>query len=452
MKKCYIYYVLCYLLLNSLSSLRAQGTDWNWPEDRKMAKERYVLYTDALDAGNYLESKENLEWLLENTPTLSKAIYQHAEIIYKKLYKLASDPIQKAEYRDKTIEILDLREKYFGDPDVVANRKALLAYNFYKDDVEQLPMAIKMITHAIDLNQERVFSANLIGWLDLIRRYKQTGADVPKKEVTDAYELVVTLLDRQKIEAKGDPKKLKLLGIYEKKADRILTNSIKIDCDYIKNVFGKRMQESSAAAKNDTSSLETALRHATLFLKLSKTYKCKNPDLEQQAIEVHYLSQPSAQVALLLARRYFKQQNQQASIAYYQQAVDISETAQERAEIYLEIAKGYAEKMPGTSRKYARMALQEVPDFKKAYELIGVLYMSSYQKCKQGISQVEDRAIFIAAHNAFKKANNPTLMQEAMVQFPTVEQIFERGLEEGKKLLVGCWINETVTLKASQQP
>ena len=38
-------------------------------------------------------------------------------------------------------------------------------------------------------------------------------------------------------------------------------------------------------------------------------------------------------------------------------------------------------------------------------------------------------------------------MKAAKEQFPSIEEIFNEGMEEGKSITVGCWINESVTLQ-----
>ncbi|MDE0471989.1 MAG: hypothetical protein OXH57_08615, partial [Ekhidna sp.] len=70
-----------------------------------------------------------------------------------------------------------------------------------------------------------------------------------------------------------------------------------------------------------------------------------------------------------------------------------------------------------------------------------------FDDCKQEQSQVDDRLVFIAAHNEYKKAGNTAGMAKAKEQFPSISDIFSEGKEEGQSVTVGCWINTTVTLE-----
>ena len=73
--------------------------------------------------------------------------------------------------------------------------------------------------------------------------------------------------------------------------------------------------------------------------------------------------------------------------------------------------------------------------------------MTSFDACKQEKSQVDDRAIFIAAYNEYKKAGYAAGMKNAQNQFPSIENIFSEGREEGDAITIGCWINTTVLLE-----
>ena len=100
-----------------------------------------------------------------------------------------------------------------------------------------------------------------------------------------------------------------------------------------------------------------------------------------------------------------------------------------------------------TSRDFARKALASDPSNSGAYKLIGDLYMNSFDDCKQGVSKVQDRSIFIAAYNMYKRAGSSTGMVNAKAQFPSIDEIFSEGYKEGQSLSTGCWVGESVSLE-----
>ena len=97
--------------------------------------------------------------------------------------------------------------------------------------------------------------------------------------------------------------------------------------------------------------------------------------------------------------------------------------------------------------RLAYEALSAKPGSKEAYNLIGNLYFTSFDDCKGEQSQVQDRAIFIAAYDMYKKAGNSAQMAASKEQFPSIEDIFNEGKEEGDQVTIGCWINTTVNLQ-----
>ena len=99
------------------------------------------------------------------------------------------------------------------------------------------------------------------------------------------------------------------------------------------------------------------------------------------------------------------------------------------------------------SRSLAYEALSVKPGSAEAYNLIGNLYFLSFDDCKGGESRVKDRGVYLAAYEMYQKAGNTKQMAAAEAQFPSIEEIFSESYEEGQKLTVDCWINESVTIK-----
>ena len=83
----------------------------------------------------------------------------------------------------------------------------------------------------------------------------------------------------------------------------------------------------------------------------------------------------------------------------------------------------------------------------KSYKLVGDLYMTSFRECAKSESKVEDRAIFIAAYDMYRRAGDQRAMASAKEQFPSIEDIFTENYNEGETFKVGCWVNEAVTLQ-----
>ena len=61
--------ILIFLFIVSNKLLFSQS-GWNWPDNKSLAEEKNVLYTDYLKQGDCLSALEFHSWLLENVPNL----------------------------------------------------------------------------------------------------------------------------------------------------------------------------------------------------------------------------------------------------------------------------------------------------------------------------------------------------------------------------------------------
>jgi len=119
-----------------------------------------------------------------------------------------------------------------------------------------------------------------------------------------------------------------------------------------------------------------------------------------------------------------------------------------KADLYLRQGDIYTKQNKKSSaRDMARKALGEDPSLKGAYMLIGNLYYASYDECKRRVNKVEDRAVFFAAYEYYRKAGDKAAMANAKAQFPTMEEIFTYDMEVGQNIQCGCWIKEVVSIQ-----
>ena len=85
---------------------------------------------------------------------------------------------------------------------------------------------------------------------------------------------------------------------------------------------------------------------------------------------------------------------------------------------------------------------------KEAWKFIGNIYMGSFNDCAKKQSQIDDRAVFMAAYDAYAKAGDNAGMAQASAQFPTVSDVFTENKKEGESVTLGCWIQVTTTIRS----
>ena len=88
------------------------------------------------------------------------------------------------------------------------------------------------------------------------------------------------------------------------------------------------------------------------------------------------------------------------------------------------------------------------PERLEAYTLIGNIYMTAINRCSDiGEDQFSKKLVAIAAYKMYEKSQNNQKMNEAMMFFPTTDEIKSSRYSKTKSVdLNVCWVNEEITL------
>ncbi len=425
---------VCFVLVMLSTSLYGQ---WNWGDDPATAKEKNAIYNDMMKNKSYDAAVEPLEWLLTNTPDLNPAIYINGVKIYDALQKQETDAAKKKAYQDRCLELYDQRIENFGDEAEVLNRKAFQAYKFLKDDKERYGDLYNLFEKTFELNGDQVMVNNLVAYMDVIRRYRAAGGSLTDDEVLEKYGKTMAILDKNVDKYEKAGKSTESLEKNRDFINRMLTGMVEMDCAFIEEKIGP-------AFEADPSHLPMAKR----IIALSLTYDCSKSPIFLTAAKTIQEQEPTFSMAKIIAIKYDAAKDYDQANKYYQEALEMAQSGQQKAEIHYGLANHYrARGLKSKSRSSALAAVKADPSKKEAYKVIGDLYMTSYDDCRQGISKVDDRAVFLAAYDMYAKAGDRRGMSNAEKQFPSMEEIFELSLKEGQEIKLGCWINTTVTLK-----
>ncbi len=423
------------LILLGYSQIFAQPV-WKFPDNEKdsiYTNEKIVLYSDMMKLGNYKQSLPHLQWILFNVPDLNESIYINGAKIFESLAETEKDPAKKRIYEDSTLLMYDLRIKYFNDEAAVMNRKAYTAYGFFKDDKSKYQELFDMYKRTFELNKNNVWDQNLLSYMDVVRRYKLTGGNISDTEVLDIYDEIMGIIDHKVTLEKNEDRLERIAD----NVDKLLAATIQVDCEFIQNTLGPKLHDNP----ND-------LKLAKNIFKLAFAGKCMDIPIFLVAVKNIYEKEPNYGMAKLIGDRSYLGKDYETALKYYEEAIKNTDENIKQAELYLNMANIYS--IQGNKPKARQMAYQAIdmdPAKKEAYNFIGNLYFTSYEDCKKGVNEVEDRAVFIAAYEMYRKAGNYEAMGKAKEQFPAMETIFTYDMELGDPIKIGCWINESVTIQ-----
>lgn len=439
MKKQHILLLLACCLAWTAHAQSPDTPGWNFPEDpeqAKVAREKNALYTDYLSSENYEAAKEPLYWLLQNVPDLNESIYQNGARIYENLAENTQDEEQAHTYADSAILLYDLRIEHFNKREEILNRKAFSAYKLWRDRQERYQELYNIMEEAFEANGEDFWPQNIVGYMDAARRLKLTSDDVDDMQIINLYDTLDHTLEQQQQASKNPERTEKM----RTQLDKLLVGSISAECDDIEQNLGSLLRD-----RPDN------LKLAKVIIKLSLESKCTDSPIFLQAAELVQQEEPSVGLARFLANKALSAGDFDRAIDAYENAIELSEDNLKNAEMLLGIAEIYSKQgQKSSARDYAMRALEENPNLTEAYNLVGNLYYSSYNDCRKNVSQVEDRAVFIAAYEMYERAGNTAMMAQAREQFPSISMVFEEADKEvGDQISVDCWINRSVTLRTA---
>lgn len=177
-----------------------------------------------------------------------------------------------------------------------------------------------------------------------------------------------------------------------------------------------------------------------------------------KATENLHKLEPSAQSAYLMGTLNLKKENYGKAADYMQQAANLFEDNTDKIKA-LELLGNinFNQRNFSQARSNALKILQINPSYGKAYILIGDLYAASSSMCTE--DDLGGKTVFWAAIDKYLKARNvdPSVEGDANAKiaqyakhFPASSDLFFRDLQEGSSYTVGCWINETTTVRGTK--
>jgi tetratricopeptide (TPR) repeat protein len=406
-----------------------EGGNWKWPSDPKQeakAREYNAAYVDYMKAEQFLEATRPLNWLLQNAPDLNESIYINGVTVYNGAAGVA-EGTQKRVYQDSVMTVFDKRKEFFNNENKWIENKAYYAYQFYRGDKSKLNDAVAVYDRVVEVNGNFNTISLVAYYFDLIYRNSKAYT---KEEILSRYEKLSGLV--AEAEAKG-----KDVSVAKSTIDQLVVALELIDCEFIDKTLGPKMA-------NPEESLLTAQQ----IVKYSVQYKCLSSDTFLRALEIVDTDNPTFKTSEIRALRYMQNKEYDKALPVLEKALTLAENDTQRADAQIEIARIYAQNGRKSAARSAALdaAKLDAEKSKEAWNMIGQLYMTSFNECNGGQSRAKDYSVFIAAYNAYQRAGNSKGMSDARSRFPSKEELFTEGRQPGESINTGCWIGETVTL------
>lgn len=430
------------IILAMVALYSSASAQFFWPEDpqqRSEAQTLWTLFDDNYRQGNYDGAKPHLEKLLEKYPKLSTSLYINGIKIWDETFDNSKDEATQAKAAEKVMKLYDMRFANFDNEEKdVIDRKAIDAFKYYYKDAEKTQMLLDVFDRAYELKGVNAYYPLGRYYMQLaVLAFARSNVQISKERILEIYEQCTQHIDHEIAEAKAGNKSTKRLETIKEFIDEKLGDMGIIDCDFIVNKLVPEFEQNPNDAEL-----------ANKIFVFAYDGGCTDADWFVKAAEAHFANTPQYGVGYLLGVKFGAEKEYMKSKEYFMKAAELTEDNTDKGKALKQVAA--TERIEGNyaeAKKYALEAAEIDPTLKgEMYELIGDMVMASTQ-CDKKVSQVDDRARYIAAYDYYAVAGNNTKMAQAKAQFPTISDIFTENKKEGDSMTVGCWINKTVKLQ-----
>lgn len=427
-------------------------------EETAIVTEDCVMYTSLFhESAKNKQFADALEpWLnvYKTCPSYSKNVYIDGnKIVEWKLSQCTPGSAEYNEWRELLLTLHDKRIKYFGNDTkypaaYILGQKGLDYCSFFPEDATKETAYPWLKESVVKMGAKS--SLNVVNKLAEVSLglFRTDGAQYGEQYIAD-YQLCADVLAQMA----GDPANKNAAVAQSSKdyLDNVFAASGAADCSKLDELYAQ------AVAAN-TGNLEMLAK----IIKLYRSVGCVESDVYFAASEASHKLAPTAESAAGCAAMCKKKGDWKGAVEYYDQATDLAENDQDKADYLYNAAyvlynniKNYSQ-----SRNYLRRSLEYNANQGRCYMLMGILYASSqpYSSSEYGAkAAILNKTVFWAAVDKFNKAKqvDPSVAEDAnklistyAKYFPSKEERFDLPNEfAGSTFTVGGWIGETTTIR-----
>lgn len=427
------------------------GTTLAFAQDDEKNKQCLInisLFNESAKNKQYADAYT--PWLAAYTdcPDANRAIYQRGrEILQWKLTQVKTMD-EFNETFNMLMEMYDNRIKYFGDdaryPTAWILGIKALDYVTFQQDASLKPTAYDWFAQSIEALDKNSEIQVLSEYFKLSMAMYNADKEGHGEKFINDYLKVIELLEMQ---AKDPDNKNAAYSTQWKQAiDYDFVKSGAAECGTLDQVYAEKVNQNL-----------TNLEYLNNILAFYRMTGCTEQDVYFVAAEAAHNIQPTEGSAIALAQMSYKKGNYSETINFYQQATDLAENDEDKADHQYKIAYIYYGDLKNYSRarEYARNSINLNSNRGDAYILIGIMYASS----KIYDDPVLSKSIYWVAVDKFVQARNADSSSENVSAankyiatysqyFPTKEDVFfHPDLNEGATFTVGGWIGESTKVR-----
>lgn len=395
--------------------------------------------------GQYAEALKFWRICINICPMSSKNLYIHGEKMYDHFMDEAADDATKRMYLDSLMWLYDLRFENFGEEGYILEKKGS---DWVKNTDENPEKAYEWLKKAIELE------GNEIGPMGAFYYYKSLylmlkNKQVEKSQYIQEYFPLMEIVDYNisKYTDEGNDKYIKYWESTKGNIDKYFLPIAKPE-DLV-NAF----QADFDANPKDT----ILLKKIVSALEKKDSEGGTEVDLYKNAAANLCEVSPSYTCLMALGGINSKDKNYPEAYGYYKKAAEAASTPDEKIDANFKAAQvAYNLRELSAARSHCYKVIEVNPNNGEAYLLIGDCYAAT--KCNSD-DACKSKGVYWAAVDKYIKAKSvdPSVEEKATKkinaaagQYPSTEDCFFQTMNAGDSFTVGCWINETTTVRVRQ--
>ncbi len=453
-------------------------------EDSLKCLEQMTNFNMFYKAKNYTDAYEAWQYIVKQCPCAWDGIFTNAQTLFQNLIKNEKDSLKKEQLIDALLNSYEIRNNYFPEKFSKGYCLGFKAYNtlLYRGKSctsDELMQVLDWFIQSVEMEKEKTQPAiwdKYFQLAEIVTKAKRDTTYVIEAygRATDYLDLSInnalvqyekqvdnldTLtaqyeagqLDRMSYDKQAKTiisdttRQMKLVVNYRKTLSKIEKSVTPYaSCEVLEEVYSKKIETS----RDDISAINK------IVMTMSKG-GCIGSPIFKEALEILHKANPNRNSAYWMGNLSLKsfvttKNNAEldAAVSYFQEAVRLSETNEQKADANYMLALAFQTKHSySESRSAAYAAIKAQPNMGKAYILIGDLYAS-------GCTDEIPLSYAWAAADKYAKAAavDPSCANEAnahraKLRYPSKEELFKRGLNAGSSYHVGGWIQENTTIR-----
>ncbi|MEM1218045.1 MAG: hypothetical protein AAGH79_04005 [Bacteroidota bacterium] len=449
-----------FLLLAALmvaAGAQAQCVKWQDAPNGEAAEEAHVLYRDFKKAGNMEEAFKYWQKAYEIAPAADGQRPYHftdGREFYLEFLKTEADEAKKKEYVETINRLYDEERACYENEGYLYGRQAYDMFYFMRTPYSKVLPVLESAVEKSGNDLEYIVLdpyAHVVVWLFEKGRMDTLRARAIYTELNEIADY--NALNNQEFGSTYEQAKAAMNATFSKIEYQIF------DCAFYKEKFEPVFRENP----EDFETMKTMYNRLVaqgcdesdpLVAEIKAQYDKVVAEVNAEKLEVFYAENPGAH-----AKALYDEGKYDASIEKYKEAIEKEKKNPEGASDETLGNYNFAiasilfrkQKKYSSARDYALKAAKQRPGWGQPYMAIGDMYAQTSSSC--GKDAWDKQIAILAAMDKYRyaKSIDSSVAEEANSKLakyagfrPEKQDGFMRGVKEGQKVKVGCWIGESV--------